>query len=107
LRSWKLASWRTAALTLFLIYLAVGFFVVPVVAEMVIVDPIRQPTGREATVGEVRCNPLTWSLTIRDFSFPDRSGATMLSSEELYANAQLSGFLRWAATLKELRIVNP
>jgi hypothetical protein len=31
----------------------------------------------------------------------------LLSWDELYANAQLSGFLRWAATLKELRMVNP
>jgi hypothetical protein len=79
LKSWRLASWRTAILTVFVICLVVGFLLAPLVAKKVIVDRIRQRTGHEATVGEVRCNPLTWSLTIRDFSFPDRSGATMLS----------------------------
>ncbi|MEJ2188766.1 MAG: hypothetical protein P8Y93_04990, partial [Acidobacteriota bacterium] len=55
----------------------VGFLLAPVVAKKVIVDRIRQRTGHEATVGEVRCNPLTLSLTIRDFSVPDRSDATI------------------------------
>ena len=107
LKSWKLASWRTAVLTACVLYLVVGFFLVPVITKKVIVNQILGRTGREATVGKVRCNPLTLSLTIRDFSFPDRPGSTMLAFDELYANAELSSIFRWAATLKELRLENP
>jgi hypothetical protein len=38
---------------------------------------------------------------------PDRPGTTLVAFEELYANAQVSSLFRWAATLKELRVVNP
>jgi len=106
-KSWRLLSWRTAIVAVIAIYGLVGFFLVPVIAKKVIVNQIQERTGREATVGEVRCNPFTLSLTIRDFSFPDRPGSTMLSFDEFYANAQVSSIFRWAATLKELRVENP
>jgi len=105
--SWKLVSWRTAIVTVIVIYGLVGFFLVPVIAKKVIVDTVRERTGREVTVEEVRCNPFTLSLRIRGFSFPDRPGSVFLSFDEFYANAQVSSLFRWAATLKELRVENP
>jgi hypothetical protein len=106
-KSWKLLSWRTAIATAIVVYGLVGFFVVPVMAKRLIVDIARERTGREVTVGEVDCNPFTLSLTIRDFSMPDRPGLTLVAFEELHANAQVSSLFRWAATLKELRVKNP
>jgi len=106
-KSWKLLSWRTAIAAAIVIYGLVGFFVVPVMAKRLIVDIARERTGREVTVGEVDCNPFTLSLTIRDFSMPDRPGLTLVAFEELHANAQVSSLFRWAATLKELRVKNP
>jgi len=106
-KSWKLLSWRTAIAAAIVIYGLAGFFVVPVIAKRLIVDIARERTGREVTVGEVDCNPFTLSLTIRDFSMPDRPGLTLVSFEELHANAQVSSLFRWAATLKELRVKNP
>jgi len=100
-------SWRTAIVTVIVIYGLVGFFVVPVIAKNIIVDTVRERTGREVTVEEVRCNPFTLSLRIRGFSFPDRPGSVFLSFDEFYANAQVSSLFRWAATLKELRVENP
>jgi hypothetical protein len=106
-RGWKLVSIRTAVVAVLAVYALVGFFLVPVIAKKVIVNIAQERTGREVTVGEVRCNPFTLSLTIRDVSFPDRPGSTMLAFDEFYANAQVSSLFRWAATLKELRIDNP
>ncbi len=105
--SWKLVSWRTTAVAVVVIYALVGFFLVPRIATKMIVKIARERIGREVTVGEVRCNPFTLSLTIRDFSMPDRPGSTLVSFEEFYANAQVSSLFRWAATLKELRVDNP
>jgi hypothetical protein len=107
LKSWKLMSWRTAVVAAVVVYGLVGFFVVPVIAKKLIVDIARERTGREVSVGEVRCNPFALSLTVRDFSMPDRPGTTFLSFDEFYANAQVSSLFRWAGTLKELRVVNP
>jgi hypothetical protein len=107
LRSWKLASWRTALVAAVILYGLVGFFVVPVIVKNLIVDIARERTGREVTVGEVRCNPFALSVTVRDFSMPDRPGSVFLSFDEVYVNAQVSSLFRWAATLKELRVDNP
>jgi hypothetical protein len=106
-KSWKLLSWRTAIAAAIVIYGLAGFFVVPVIAKKLIIDIARERTGREVTVGEVECNPFTLSLTIHDFSMPDRPGLTLVAFEELHANAQVSSLFRWAATLKELRVKNP
>lgn len=106
-KSWKLLSWRTAIVAVIFIYGLVGFFLVPVVAKKVIVNQIQERTGREATVGEVRCNPFTLSLRVRGCSFPDRPGSVFLPFDEFYANAQVSSLFRWAATLKELWVENP
>ena len=106
-KSWKLVSWRTAAVVVIVIYGLVGFFVVPVIAKKVIVETAFERTGREVRLAEVRCNPFTLSLTLRGFSFPDRPGSTMLSFDEFHANAQVSSLFRWAATLKEFRLENP
>jgi hypothetical protein len=107
LRSWKLKSWRTAVVVVIIVYGLVGFFLVPAIAKKVIVDTVRERTGRELTVEEVRCNPFALSLTVRGVSVPDRPGSTLVAFDEFYANAQVSSLFRWAATLKELRVVNP
>ena len=106
-KGWRLASWRTTAVVALAVYGLVGFFLVPGIAKKIIVDTARERTGREVVVEEVRCNPFTLSLTVRGFSMPDRPGSTLLAFEEFYANAQVSSLFRWAATLKELRVVNP
>jgi hypothetical protein len=105
--SWKLLSWRTASVTAVVVYGLIGIFLVPVIAKKLIVDIALERTGRAVTIDEVRCNPFTLSLTIRDFSMPDRPGSTFVAFDELYANAQVSSLFRWAATLKELRVEKP
>lgn len=107
MKSWKLVSWRTAAVVGIVIYGLVGFFAVPLIVKKVIVKTAFERTGREVTLDEVRCNPFALSLTLRGFSFPDRPGSTMLSFDEFHANAQVSSLFRWAATLKEFRLENP
>ncbi|HSN57606.1 MAG TPA: DUF748 domain-containing protein, partial [Candidatus Sulfomarinibacteraceae bacterium] len=106
-RSWRLKSLRTALVAAFLVYTLAGFFLVPWIARKLIINTARERTGREVFVEDVRCNPFALSLTVRGFSMPDRPGLTLLSFEELYANAEISSLFRWALTLKELRIDEP
>jgi hypothetical protein len=105
--SWKLVSWRSALVAAVVVYGLIGFFVVPYIAKKLIIDIARERTGREVTVGEVKCNPFALSLTVRDLSMPDRPGSVFLSFDEFYVNVQASSLFRWAATLKELRVENP
>jgi len=105
--SWRLMSWRTALVAAFILYTLVGFFVVPWVAEKVIVNMAHDKLGREVTVEKIRCNPFTLSLTVEGLNLPDRPGSTMLSFDEMYANLQASSLFRWAFTLKEVNIRAP
>ena len=102
--SWKLVSWRTAIVAAFVLYLLIGFLVVPWIVERVIVNTAQEKLGREVTVEKVACNPLNLSLTIQGLDFPDRPGSTLLAFDEFYANLQASSLFRWALTLKQVRI---
>ena len=102
--SWKLISWRTAIVVVFVLYTLIGFLVVPWIAERVIVNTAQEKLGRQVTVEKIKCNPYNLSLTIQGLDFPDRPGSSMLAFDEFYANLQASSLFRWAFTLKELRI---
>ncbi len=107
LKNWKLRSLRTAIVATFVVYTVVGFFIVPMIVESVIEKQSMSILKRQATVGNVRCNPFTLSLTIEGLSLPDRPGSVLLAFDSLYANAQLSSIFRWALILKDLEITNP
>ncbi len=107
LRNWRLRSWRTALLGLWIAWLIVGFLVIPPVVRKLLIENLRKRAGLEATVRSVRFNPFTLSLTIEGLSIADRPGSVLFSADEIYANAELSSLFRWAATLSEFRMVNP
>ena len=107
LRNWRLRSWRTALLGLWIAWLIVGFLVIPLIVRKLLIENLRKQAGLEATVRSVRFNPFTLSLTIEGLSIPDRRGSVLFSADEIYANAELSSLFRWAATLSEFRMVNP
>ena len=107
LRNWRLRSWRTALIGLWIAWLIVGFLVIPRVVRNQLIENLRKRAGLEATVRSVRFNPFALSLTIDGLSIADRPGSVLFSADEIYANAELSSLFRWAATLSEFRMVNP
>ena len=107
LRNWRLRSWRTALLGLWIAWLIVGVLVIPPIVRKLLIENLRKRAGLEATVRSVRFNPFTLSLTIEGLSIADRPGSVLFSADEIYANAELSSLFRWAATLSEFRMVNP
>ena len=107
LRNWRLRSWRTALLGLWIAWLIVGILVIPPIVRKLLIENLRKRAGLEATVRSVRFNPFTLSLTIEGLSIADRPGSVLFSADEIYANAELSSLFRWAATLSEFRMENP
>ena len=107
LRNWRLRSWRTALVGLWIAWLIVGVLVIPRIVRNLLIENLRKRAGLEATVRSVRFNPFTLSLTIEGLSIPDRRGSVLFSADEIYANAELSSLFRWAATLSKFRMVNP
>jgi uncharacterized protein involved in outer membrane biogenesis len=107
LRNWRLRSWRTALLSLWIAWLFVGVLIIPPIVRKLLIENLRKRAGLEATVRSVRFNPFTLSLTIEGLSIADRPGSVLFSADEIYANAELSSLFRWAATLSEFRMLNP
>ena len=103
-RWYRRSLWAGAV---FLVYLLVGFFVLPPVIRSQLIKRLPALTKRQASVRQVKFNPLTLSLTIRGLSLTEQSGEVFASWEELYVNFQLSSLIRLAWTFDEIGLLQP
>ena len=92
---------------LFLVYVLVGFFVLPPVLKSQLLQRLPALTKRQAAVRQVKFNPLALSLTIRGLSLTEPDGQVFASWEELYVNFQLSSVVRFAWTFAEIGLKQP
>jgi hypothetical protein len=91
----------------FLLYLVVGFFVVPPILKAQLLQRLPPLTQRHVAIQKVRFNPLVLSLTIGGVSLTEPDGQVFASWDELYVNFQLSSLVRLAWTFDELSLKNP
>jgi hypothetical protein len=91
----------------FLVYVLVGFFVLPPIIKSQLVKRLPAITKRQAAVRQVKFNPLVLSLTIRGLSLTEPDGKVFASWEELYVNFQLSSLFRFAWTFAEIGLQQP
>ena len=96
--------WAGAA---FLVYVLVGFFMLPPIIKSQLVMRLPAITNRQAAVRQVKFNPLVLSLTIRGLSLTEPDGQVFASWEELYGNFQLSSLFRFAWTFAEIGLKQP
>ena len=92
---------------LFLIYVILGFWVVPLLLKPKIEDQLSSLLGRKVTIAEINLNPLVLSATASDLAVHEIDGQPFAGFEELYANAQLSSIFKWAFTVREIRVQVP
>jgi hypothetical protein len=103
-RWYRRLLWAGAA---FLAYVLVGFFVLPPIIKSQLVKRLPAITKRQATIRQVKFNPLVLSLTIRGLSLTEPDGQVFASWEELYVNFQLSSLFRFAWTFAEIGLKQP
>ena len=77
------------------IYTLVGFFVIPAIIKSQMLKRLPALTKRTVSIGEVKCNPYTLSLTIRGLALKEANGEMFSSFDEFYANFQL-----WSSLFK-------
>ena len=65
---------RAAGAVLVLLYTLLGFYVVPRLVRSGVHDFVSKNYHREVAIGDVRFNPYTLRLDVRDFSLPDADG---------------------------------
>jgi hypothetical protein len=103
-RWYRRLLWAGAA---FLVYVLVGFFILPPILKSQLVKRLPAITKRQAAIRQVKFNPLALSLTIRGLSLTEPDGQVFASWEELYVNFQLSSLFRFAWTFAEIGLKQP
>lgn len=95
------------AAILYVVYVVVGFLVLPPIIKSQLLRLLPDATHRQATVRHVRLNPFTLSFQLEGLSLTETNGDVFASLEELYVNFQASSLFRWAWTFDELRLRRP
>jgi len=70
----KSLRWMSITLLILALLAIISWFAVPPLAKHIVEQQIETQIGRRATIGEIRFNPLTFTLTASDFSLfePDK-----------------------------------
>jgi len=90
------------------IFTLFGFFGLPPILKSILTKKLSESLQREVAMKEIKTNPYTLSVTVRDFIVKDRgSSETFVSFEELYINLQILSAIRQALILKEIRLKKP
>ena len=105
-RNWRrILIWGATALAMFAL---LGFFAAPPILKSVLTKQLTEALHREVSIREVRVNPFALSATLRGFSTKEPKGSeTFASFEELYVNLESSSLFRWAAVVREVRVIKP
>ena len=92
---------------LLLLYVIIGFWVVPPLLKPKLEEQMSGLLGRKVTIAEIKINPLVLSATISDLTVHEIDGQPFAGFEELYANAQISSIFKWVFTVREIRVQGP
>jgi uncharacterized protein involved in outer membrane biogenesis len=93
--------------SLLAVYLLFGFLGAPFIVRSILEKQVAGAINRQVTVGPVRVNPITLSVTLRDFDIRETDGSRFVRIDEAYANLQTSSLFKWALVLKSVRVLNP
>jgi uncharacterized protein involved in outer membrane biogenesis len=95
-------------LIFFVVFTITGFFILPPVLKSILTKELSQNLHRGVTIGQIKINPCTLSVTVRGLLIKDRSSAeTFVSCDELFLNLGSLSAIRMAPVLKEIRITKP
>lgn len=92
---------------LFLIYIFIGFWVVPPLLKPKLEEQLSSLLGRKVTIAMIKLNPLVLSATASNLTIYEVEGDPFAGFEELFVDAQLSSIIKWAFTVREIRIQAP
>ncbi len=103
-RGRKIILWAAG---LFLLYVVVGFLVLPPIVRAVAASQISKQIDREVQIEKVRINPLALSTSIRGLLIKDKDGEPFITWNEVYVNFQVSSFFGKPWVFREIRTTEP
>ncbi len=89
------------------LYALAGFFLAPWLTERTLVSTLKERLALDTELEALAINPFTLSLTIDGLVIREADGSTLFAFERLYVNFQLSSLFRWAASFKEIHLIEP
>lgn len=95
------------AVFLIALYAALGFWAVPHFLRSGVTDFVATHYHRKVTVGEIRFNPFTFVLDIKDFSLPDADGAPMVAFAGLHVDMEARSLIRLAPSFRVIELDRP
>ncbi len=104
-RRWFIVCGILAALLA--LYAALGFFAVPRIARSQLQAFVRSHYGRELALGEIRFNPFTFTLEVRDLSLPDADGERLVAFGRLWVDLEVASLWRLAPSFHEIVLERP
>lgn len=90
-----------------IVYAGLGFWLVPRLVRSQLVTTIAEDFDREALVGEVKFNPFTFVLEVRDFAMLDSGQRPMLQFKGLRVDFELISILRRAYSFAAIALDQP
>ncbi|BBO69384.1 flagellar motor protein MotB [Desulfosarcina alkanivorans] len=88
-------------------YILFGFLGAPFIVRSIMENQVARAINRDVSVGSVRVNPITLSVTLRDLDVRETGGAPFVKWDDATVNLQVSSLFKWALVLKSVRVVNP
>jgi len=95
------------ALVLLLLYTVLGFYVVPRLLRSGVHDFVTKNYHREVAIGDIRFNPYTLRLDVRDFSLPDADGKPMLAFQHLLVDLTIASVWRLGPDFEAIVLEQP
>jgi uncharacterized protein involved in outer membrane biogenesis len=89
------------------LYAAAGFWGVPRLLRSNLQEFVAEHYGRQVAVGEIRFNPFTLTLEVRDFSLPDADAEPVLAFGRLLVNFDSASLWRRGASFEEIDLERP
>lgn len=89
------------------LYAIGGFLAVPALLESKLPDFADKQLHRKASIGEVRLNPFTLRVELRDFSLSEADGRPILGFAGFVADLEWSSITRRAWHFAEVRLTEP
>ncbi|MGM0787940.1 MAG: DUF748 domain-containing protein, partial [Thermodesulfobacteriota bacterium] len=97
----RIRFWLVAVVIL---YMFVGFLVLPWVATSFAVNTVADDLGRDLRIGAVHTNPFTLTLEVEDLALDDVDGQELIGFERLFVDLAWSSLFKWTAVIPTARL---
>ncbi|MEQ1590961.1 MAG: DUF748 domain-containing protein [Thiobacillaceae bacterium] len=95
------------AASLFVLYLAFGFFLVDPLAKKMLPWIGEKKLASQLSVQKVDFNPLSLEATVQGLKLAELNGKPLASFDRLYLNLDVSGLFRWAWRIQDIQLNAP